>query len=52
MNNIQQLRVELQKMYQKMGGESLEEDVATILNELQGSLNTVLDELAQKFAKR
>ncbi|KAL7642692.1 UNVERIFIED_CONTAM: hypothetical protein RMT77_007257 [Armadillidium vulgare] len=51
MNNIQQLRVELQKMYQKMGGESLEEDVATILNELQGSLNLVLDDLAQKFAK-
>ncbi|ROT68600.1 hypothetical protein C7M84_013253 [Penaeus vannamei] len=27
------------------------EDVATILNELQASLNTVLDELAHKFAK-
>ena len=32
--------------------ENLEEDVATILNELQDSLNTVLDELAMKFAKR
>ena len=52
MNNIQQLRVELQKMFQKMGGENLEEDVATILNDLQGSLNTVLDELAVQFAKR
>lgn len=39
-------------MYEKMGGEKLEEDVATILNELQASLNTVLDELAHKFAKR
>lgn len=46
------MRVELQKMYQKMGGDSLEEDVATILNELQGTLNTVLDELALSFGKR
>ena len=41
-----------QKMYQKMGGESLEDDVATILNELQASLNNVIDELAMMFAKR
>ncbi|KAF2363047.1 Mammalian uncoordinated3 subgroup domain 2 [Trinorchestia longiramus] len=51
MNNIQQLRVELQKMYQMMGGKSLEDDVATILNDLQASLNNVLEELAQIFGK-
>ena len=52
MNNIQQLRVELEKMYNQMGGESLEEGAANILKELQQSLNAVLDDLAQMFAKR
>ncbi|KAF0314119.1 Protein unc-13 B [Amphibalanus amphitrite] len=51
MNNIQQLRVELEKMYNQMGGESLEEGAANILKELQQSLNAVLDDLAQMFAK-
>ena len=39
-------------MYQMMGGKSLEDDVATILNDLQQSLNNVLEELAQIFGKR
>ena len=52
MNNIQQLRVELEKMYNQMGGEGLEEGAANILKELQQSLNAVLDDLAQMFAKR
>ena len=50
MNNIQQTRIQLEKTYQSMGGSNLLEDAASILNQLQSTLNKVLDQLARQFA--
>ncbi|ODM97566.1 Protein unc-13 B [Orchesella cincta] len=50
MNDIMQLRVQLEKLFEAMGGEKLEEDAATILHDLQNSLNAVMDDLAIQFS--
>lgn len=49
MNNVQQVRVQLEKMYQEMGGEKLNNSIRQILNELQSKLNNVLEDLSNNF---
>uniref|UniRef100_A0A5S6Q862 Phorbol ester/diacylglycerol-binding protein unc-13 n=1 Tax=Trichuris muris TaxID=70415 RepID=A0A5S6Q862_TRIMR len=50
MNNVQQLRVQLEKMYETMDGPNLDPDAQLIMKGLQSKLNNVLEKLTNVFA--
>ena len=50
LNNVQQLRVQLEKIYQEMDGENLDNHTQKVLTDLQKKLNNDLEKLTALFA--
>uniref|UniRef100_A0A914W814 Uncharacterized protein n=1 Tax=Plectus sambesii TaxID=2011161 RepID=A0A914W814_9BILA len=50
MNNVQQLRVQLEKIFETMDGQNLDPSVQAVLTNLQKKLNAVLEKLSALFA--